>query len=676
MPLPTSTSGDGQITNPTAYGYDVLITESGPTPVGTYFQSARPRGEPLVIQPEAPDEALRIVENPEDRTAASGLTFSRNDFGGGEGLWLAHNRDSDPTDLSRFWTSRDVDVEPPKVEVDAQVPTELKLAREFVEILNGNTLGFAMYRYDEDTLFIFKPEDIFRITGLADAVPTLTLEDAGVGSEIPVSLVVIGGLTFALWGDFPVYRIRQRSTAGGWSDFKTSMLEGRLFAAKGRLFFFEFDANSLIEFTDFTDSTQTVTILNLPDGEVLGDTPDTADSFTEEVVIDAGAVILMATTRGRIFSFDSVDGALFVASEMTVPFAAEGEWVTSMAHYAGIVYVGTAVFAEISPGNVTAIGRLWRFDLSGPNLVNGQLLKVWGVPHELSAKDYSPQSMVIARGALWIAARHGLPQFPAADRAIWRYDLATGGLSNWALVADDSGDVFGSTLVAVGTGLFITAPGEGLFREEDTYAANGELYTSLIDWFSADPKQYIGLKMQVKLPSPVASSKVDVYYTTDPEDMGDPAGGWRLVKSFTADDDGTTEYPILDADDDNPVGRYVALRIVLTSNTAKTDTPRIRSYSIRAYATEEDIVLNIPINVSDIRQRPNHKPRRVRGLGASIRDRLRSYQGNPVDIVLLRQDSSVTYRGQIETVTEQQHLRSDRGTQGLSALVRFKGRKV
>ena len=61
-------------------------------------------------------------------------------------------------------------------------------------------------------------------------------------------------------------------------------------------------------------------------------------------------------------------------------------------------------------------------------------------------------------------------------------------------------------------------------------------------------------------------------------------------------------------------------------------TPKVKSVQFRALARPELVVAQIPINISDRVERPGRKPLRVKGLGNTLYNSLRSKEGDSVTL--------------------------------------------
>ena len=96
------------------------------------------------------------------------------------------------------------------------------------------------------------------------------------------------------------------------------------------------------------------------------------------------------------------------------------------------------------------------------------------------------------------------------------------------------------------------------------------------------------------------------------------------------------------------LARYVAVKIVLKSinNTA---TPKFKSFEVRALASPELVVVQIPVNISDRVERPYRKPLQVKNLGEIIYQSLKQKEGTSITLELY--DPAEIIRGVVEKIT-------------------------
>ncbi len=661
-----------EVANPVAMGYGVRLGQN-------LFQLAYADGVGLRVQAAPPEQSQRIIENPEDVAQEFGLVWSRADFGGGEGLWRAHRTDGSRLDASRYWTSENLDVSPPRVSVDARVPSELQLSRDFEQVIgtDGDTYAGPMIVTSDDRIFAVDTspvnDEIVELTSLDATNPVATVVHTAAGTTFGTIgsiasgdpnrfLASEGRNDSGLLSGAVLYNLNG-GVSGSWSTHRSANNTSfGVFFAGGRMLYSEVTSSQSVLKEILTPGT--------PADDVIIDTGPGNQGVS--AVIDAGTAILAAWADGTIRAYQSVDGKLTVVAESDLPLRDERESVSSMVAIGDLMLIGTGVVVDAL--NSGAIGRLWLASLSGVIPTDYQLLKVWGEPHETTTTDFVPASMVKARNSIWIAGRHGMPITSAPQRALWRYDLTTGGLSHWSYVVNDPNSTADSMRVGSSGGrLWVSIDAFGLYREISDYVAQGEIHLPLVDHFSGDDKTWVGFKAEIEMAG--VGSEVTIFWTTDPGALGSPASSqWILGKTFTVSDTGQTLYQILDpVSGVNPQSRYLALRVLVKAQTDRADTPRVRWVSTVSYPTQNDVIVEVPILISDVVRRPNRRPLRVLGHGNDVWTSLKTLEGSSVELEVYRPSEKV--RGLVMSVTAPQRAQTNRGSQLEFAVVTVRGRR-
>ena len=117
------------------------------------------------------------------------------------------------------------------------------------------------------------------------------------------------------------------------------------------------------------------------------------------------------------------------------------------------------------------------------------------------------------------------------------------------------------------------------------------------------------------------------------------------------------------------------MSVKLTITTSDTSqTPEMLSFAVRGFQLVNDLVVDMPINISDQVERPFRKALRVNGQGELIYQALRNKEGQNVQLEIFRPDTLL--RGIIENVSSPVEEISARGSVTTYCLVRFRGSKV
>ena len=167
---------------------------------------------------------------------------------------------------------------------------------------------------------------------------------------------------------------------------------------------------------------------------------------------------------------------------------------------------------------------------------------------------------------------------------------------------------------------------------------------------------------------PLVGGSVEVYYSVRSEAIQNPSHeSWTRIKRITAGFD-DTEAII------GKSSRYIAVKVVLYSNDVHTVTPRFRSFTTRALPGAGDIILTLPVNVSDQVEIPGRQRMTIPGVGRLVYDSLKSIEGRSVFVELF--DPNERIRGMVEAVETAVPLLTIRGSRTLTSMVRIRGRRT
>jgi hypothetical protein len=616
MTMPTLTG----VERPRAFGYDCALDD-------ILFRLAVGPERTLNIR-TAPLEAPRIntTSSAEEAADEFGLVFARSQFDGGAGLFRAHVEGAEP---NRFWDSGNVSVTPAE-------PGEFPSIR----LLNGTALIEAStdanprLAYDDVNGVLYSTEGaVLRSTSdPLGAAPSVVTDDPAVGGEVLGDIgdvAVLGSEVYVATGSAGGVN---RKSAGVWANWDP-VAATRLWAVKGRIV--ASDGRNLYEL-DGSGTTPAAT-LTVAVGEIITD------------VCDGGSHVLVASTDGYVYAFSTETGSLVLDGQTLF----EGEQPQALGSSQGVVGVGTA------SGNV---GRFYVGLVNPDNgqVVDLQLVRTWGDTG--TATDQTPQKVIGTRSSLLTAVTDG------TDTYLWRYDLITGGIARDLQVDGVAGSVYG--IVVIEGRAFASVAGSGIWRQTTTYAGDGWLIGPLGDFFSSSPKSWVGARLETgQLGNGMA---VELYYTIDPEAMSDPdSASWVRVERRTAGSGDPGEEQL-----SNVVARSLAGMVKLYASSDTASSPEVRSFSFRAYPSsgDEDLLVELPVNVSDQIERRGRRRVRVPGRGASTYATLRGFEGRPVRLRLFKPD--ITILGLVEEVATPIQAITRRGSSTAISLVRVRGRET
>ncbi len=575
-------------------------------------------------------QAIQTSETPEDFQQEFGQIYSRTDFAGGSGLDKAHRRNAGENDFQRFWDSKGIDVFSGK-----QVGQEYKvsLLHDTDEVQTESATNMYMQELGGD--IFYAAGDTLKIVG-TPLTDTSSAEDGGTGNGKPSSgnnitgMAVLGTKLYLVANG----NIYIRNSAGSFATHNTHKTFDKLWSMKGRLVASATNG----ELHEVTSSSSPPTMKALPSGS----------SWTD--VTDGGAVVLACADDGYIYSFADESSTLTLKGQTFV----EGEVPNAIDSAQGFIFYGT--YQNTASGK---IGRLYRAEITNANslyvLVNAQLIKQWG--DGTTTLNQAPYKIVSTRDSIYTGIVDS-----ASKTNLWRYYLPTGGIAR-DLEFAESGIVLG--IAVFSDRIFTTVSGGGLYRESTDYVSTGYIITALGDFFTSEKKQWVGAKLNTNV---VSSGSVKLFTSTIAADINNAtAATWAEQVSIFSGTGGDEEVMTL------VDGRWIAGKIEINTDDV-TQTPEMLSFAIRGFQLVNDLVVDMPINISDQIERPFRKAIRVQGQGDLVYQALRNKEGKNVQLEIFRPDTLL--RGIIENVSSPIEEISPRGSVTMYCLVRFRGSKV
>ena len=605
------------ISNPKRYGYDVRIDD-------ILLRSAVGPGREMQIQSSDVQEGqINVKQNPEDFTSNLGRIYSRNDFSGGSNLDTAHRANGKPNDNTRFWDSQGVDVF--NNDLGTAYNTQLLHTTEREQTLSSAVSHMAVVGTD---IYVSDDELLYKSTDGGDNFSVIT-EGLTAGYQIK-GLAAHGDLLYITANNGSAGEIEKLTSGGVSTQMMSAAVYDKIFSVKGQLLV------SIGNALHAYDGNTTVgsAIVTLPSGQ----------TFTDAT--DAGAVVLVTATDGRIYSLKDISGTLTLKGQTEIP----GEQVTCIVQSQGQVFYGTK---EVQTGS-KVIGRLYRANLTVADdlyvLAQNQLIKQW----DEDGIDNSPNTLFTTRDSVYTGVKE-----TASTSFLWRYYLPTAGIARY-YKASAGGTI--NNIVHVNEKFLFTVTSDGVYQQTSSFETEGFIVLSAADFFTAESKQFVGAELStLSLPT---NTSVEVFYSTKFEALNDPNDS-SYVKAFTqTSGTGDSEKQI------SEVSRYIVGKLVLKS-TNGANTPQVKSVQFRALARPELVVAQIPINISDRVERPGRKPLRVKGLGDALYDSLRSKEGDSVTLELF--DPSEIIRGVVERISYPINSNVERGSVTQYAIITVRG---
>jgi hypothetical protein len=569
-------------------------------------------------------QAIQTSETPEDFQQEFGQIFSRTDFAGGSGLDKAHKRNAGENDFQRYWDSKGVDVFSGKA---VGQEYNISLLHDTDEV--QTTTGTNLYMQELGGEIFYADGAVLKkvATPLTGSVADDGTPSAG--NNITGMAVLGTKLYLVANGDIYV-----RNSAGSYATHNTHKTFDKLWSMKGRLVASATNG----ELHEVAGTSSPPTMKALPSGS----------SWTD--VTDGGAVVLACADDGYIYSFADESSTLTLKGQTFV----EGEVPNAIDAAQGFIFYGT--YQNTASGK---IGRLYRAEITNANslyvLVNAQLIKQWG--DGSTTLNQAPYRIISTRDSIFVGIIDS-----ASKTNLWRYYLPTGGIAR-DLEFAESGIVEG--IAVFSDRIFATISGGGLYRESTDYVTTGYVITPLADFYTSEKKQWVGAKVNTNV---VTSGSVKLFTSTIAVDINNAdAATWSEQVSIFSGTGGEEEVmKLID-------GRWIAGKIEINTDDV-TQTPSVLSFAIRGFQLVNDLVVDMPINISDQIERPFRKSLRVQGQGDLVYQALRNREGKNVQLEIFRPDTLL--RGIIENVSSPIEEISPRGSVTMYCLVRFRGSKV
>ena len=592
-------------------------------------------------------QAIQTSETPEDFQQEFGQIYSRTDFSGGEGLDKAHRRNGTDRDFSRYWDSKGVDVFHGDEDTGYNAHLLYDVEQKTLTLTDTNNY---IAQTTNGYLYITDDNDVYQSTDNGDTWSAMS--STGITYKIH-GITSFGDDLFLVSGDGGTNKelFFYDQSADTWTNESlgssfTGYFTGIWFS-KGTLFVSgkSDTAEYLWESSPFTKNFS-------GDFQAVNALTQTEPTHEFTDVIDAGAVVLAGNTDGNIYSLKLDGGSWSLKGQTKLSF----EEIHSLAATEGLVFIGTK-------GSQSQVGRFYSAEVTVADnlyvLANRQLIKQWD-----NGIDLTPHSMFVTRDSVYMGVHES-----ATTTYLWRYFLPTAG------IARDIGVTHASNTTSVVTGItqagtttpkfVFVSSGQGVYKELDTYVSTGYIVTALADFYTSEKKQWVGAKLNT---NGVSAGTVELATSTIPTDIDDiNSTTWENQITIASGVGGDEE--VLELVD----GRWITAKLTITtSDTAQS--PELLSFAIRGFQLVNDLVVDMPINISDQIERPFRKALRINGQGELIYQALRNKEGKNVQLEIYRPDTLL--RGIIENVSSPIEEISPRGSVTQYCIVRFRGSKV
>ena len=599
------------VANPRRKGYDFRLDN-------LLFRTSVSNDRQLIIRTaEFPSQQIDLRQNPEDITTNIGQIFSRNDFSGGQGLDYAHKRTNTDKDTTRYYDSKGVDV----FAADTEVSYEIKLHHTMQD--KGITFtGSKNYMAQTTNGYLYVTDDttVYKSTDNGDTWNPMTSTNINYAIH---GIVSFGNNLFVVASDGSTNKqlLYYNFVADTWTDENLGSTFVGYFTGiwfvKGRLI-----VTGKSTTAEYLWETEAFAHNFSGDFAVVDAIITTEPTHEFTTVADAGAVILVGSTDGNIYSLKDVSGTLQLQGQSRVG----DEEVHSINALEGIIFYGTQEYG-------TNIGRLYKSQLTVADnlyvLGDRQLLKEWD-NNVLTA----PHAMFASRDSIFLGVQEN-----TTEVYLWRYYLPTASLARDKKL---TGQGIVSEIKQSGGKFIAVVEGTngGVSKETELYEEDGYIITPNIDFFTSEVKQWVGTTIEHD--EIVDTRRIQCFISTRPDTINSSTStNWELANDSTQGFGGE-EVQI------NRNARYLNMKVVLKATDDKTGTPVFRSVSARALPRPQLVVIDIPVNISDQVERPNRKRIKVRNLGETIYQELKQKEGDSVTLELYSPQETI--RGVVESV--------------------------
>lgn len=621
MPVPTTTSVD----RPRSKGYGARIND-------LLLRLAVGPDDNIQLISTVDNEPLRLEtgQNPEDFLPSTGKVYSLTDLTGGENLDFAHRGRSD-NDAIRYWRANGL--VPIYSEPGSLGGVRLARTLDRVYSFTGTNAHVWADPNATDAAYYSDGALLYRVAQLVTDTPARTSESWG-GTQDILGIVSLGSVLYLAAGSDG---IRQRTSGGSWSQL-SAVDTSRVWTAKGRLFAAQ---GAVLAEVDTSTGTPTTVI-----------TGPTGTSFTS--VVDAGPVILAASTTGAVYSMSITDAAALVVSSQTQMPGTEVP--TFLGYNASQVLVGTAA---PSPTGGTE-GRVYRGEIGsstdGYALSNLQLLRRWD---DQGVADHTPRGVANTRDSMLFLAYEG------GDSIVYRYWLATQGLVQELRV---SGQGPGQAVTVVKDRAVAGVNGYGFCVESlSTFVSTGYVISPAVDFYTSADKVWTDITVYAT----INQGRLRVSWSSNLDAMHDPNDpSWQQLAAIEAT--GSTGQPISLS---NAYSRWLILKLELDSVASdSTVSSVITAAAVRAQPQGKEIRARVPVNLSDTIERLGRLPLRVPGWGRKIGEQLFMMRGRAVTLELFR--DQLVIQGTLERVQMPRQGVGKQGHPGERGYIEVLGRIV
>ena len=646
----------GTSVRPKAEGYGAQIASRW------YRLAASPEFPVMVQSADSLAKRLDQIGSVHENVLDVGYAFSRNNLTGGEGLdWyprVSQTGEPQPNDEIRFWDSKNLSILHP----DAGQQYRMQLARLQETFYTPATLPVDLavsgeYIYVGWGTMVEWFDDWTDNTpaGAFDFGVDVSLVVASSGNDVYV-LTTDGHLWFKAWNS-SVFTDVYDLTGPGHNDRPLT----NIWLVKGRL---------LAERVDIVSTAGTVELVSgTPVGEEDPGDPqivtwtlnfiliDTAQGRFRRC-IDAGTAVVGIVSDGSVRSYvpqtdtSGADTTLTIRGRTNVP---TGEEPLSIGYGAGKLVVLTVADQQSAASQgvraYTAEVLSEQFDFIVGNM---QIRRVWNGTNEPPSKT---KNMPSSRDRIiWM-----VEELTGGETA-WAYDVTTDGLHRIIEIGDDS------TALIIFDSVAGYIQGPNVVRQSTThFQPSGYLITPNINFGLNTDISWMSVVLEGQ-DLETAGDQIELWRSTDPEAIQDPDhASWVLAAKVSNSAQSGLEVSMIGVK-----AKSLALQVKVYATQGGTRTPKVTRFAVRGFPAHRDLIVTMPVNVSDMISAPGRMPYRLAGWGNQTHERLLGLIGNSLEVVVL--DPPVWVWGVLDKVSEPTEYISDRGSVSVVCQVQVRGK--
>ena len=381
-------------------------------------------------------------------------------------------------------------------------------------------------------------------------------------------------------------------------------------------------------------------------------------------VVESGPAIVSACGDGTVRTYtpatDDPELVLLPRARLTMP---EGETPILLGSNAGVLLILTTADRAEADREELRLYQSQVLDARFNYVVGGlQLRREWlGTEHE----PLVTRAMSNTRDDIYLFVKEVKQGVPF--ESLWRFDVVTSGLTRVSAV--EGIDLNGLIIFDNITAGIDFANLNIIINDESEHVTAG---------YMIFPNITFGLNTDISWLTTVVEAhdlvdqgaQIELYRSTDETAILDPDHpSWVLVQRISSPGNTSVEVPLVGVK-----SRTISLQLRMASAASNTISPKVTRVAIRGIPAHRDLIMVVPVNVSDYVSVPHRTPMRVPGLGYQLHAEMLNLVGENVEAALI--DPPILFRGIVNNVSEPIEVLSNRGSVTRYCLVEFRGQRL